>query len=260
MNEWYRNHRNHRIPDEPGMCPHEFTAMICLDVSGWLSIDDDMIERLDALWLLICPFQTTRRRTAERLWKVSWALQSECRHVWAANAGGLFDGDLIHCNASISCNLLTETWLCKKWKGNEHCTGEGHYYDGNFNHANWEKSISFSWSQPASTQFQLQHLLFTFHTSPCIAMRCHAAVFGSSDPNVEGTACTGDLRILRQFAASECRAKRLPDGVFSRRLYTHIYIHTYTYLYTYIYIHIFIYIYIYTYIYIYIYMYIYMLM
>lgn len=69
----------------------------------------------------------------------------------------------------------TETWLClqereRKWT----LHWQGHYHDGHFNHANCQKSISFSWSQPASTQFQLQHVLFTCHTLLCIATHCYA--------------------------------------------------------------------------------------
>ena len=67
--------------------------------------------------------------------------------------------------------------------------------------------------------FRFNYYIFFLHAThcfalPCIAMHCHVGMFGSSDPNVESIACIGDLRIFRQFVASECGAKHVPNGVF----------------------------------------------
>lgn len=203
-NEWYRN------PDEPGMCQHEFTAMICLDMSRWLSLDDDIVERLDALWLSICQFQTTRIITVGKFHQLC-----SCRNVVGTSGVLTLVGCLMETSTGLQCfNLLFPALsghkgrlkhgsACKKGKGNEHCTGRGTTMMG-ISTMQIVRSLSrFLEVNPQVLSFNYN--MFFLHATHCyalprIAMHCHVAMFGSSDPNVESTACTGDLRILRPFA------------------------------------------------------------
>lgn len=170
-NEWYRN------PDEPGMCQHEFTAMICLDMSRWLSLDDDIVERLDALWLSICQFQTTRIITVGKFHQLC-----SCRNVVGTSGVLTLMGCLMETSTGLQCfNLLFPALsghkgrlkhgsACKKGKGNEHCTGGGTTMMG-ISTMQIVRSLSrFLEVNPQVLSFNYN--MFFLHATHCYALPC----------------------------------------------------------------------------------------